>query len=73
LEQHYSGQSGRFTLYQIKGQEIDPHMLNHWAHGLKTRSWMRNGETLVIVGNIDDAVLGQMASALGAPTSSGPP
>jgi len=66
LEQRYSGPGGRFNLFQVKGP-VDPRMLNHWAHGLKTLSWSRNGETLAIVGNIDDATLHDVARQLGAP------
>jgi negative regulator of sigma E activity len=66
LLQIYVSNEGRLSLFQVKSA-IDPERLKKIARGeFKTISWQRNGSSFVIVGDLPEAKLRQIAQRLGA-------
>lgn len=64
--QMFSGPGGRFSLFQVKGT-VDPAELQRKARGLHSLTWTRNGETLALVGDVDEGTLGSVAQQFGKP------
>jgi negative regulator of sigma E activity len=64
LVQMYSGPGGRFSVFRVHGT-VNPADVEKKARGLRTLSWVRNGETIVIVGDIDEATLQSVSRQFG--------
>src|SRR5439155_17103180 len=65
LAQMYSGDAGRFTLFQLRG-ELTPSQLQRMARGrLSTYSWKLGTESFAIVGELPDSKLREIAKILG--------
>ena len=65
LAQTYVGETGRFTLFQLKG-DVNQTRLQRFAHGrLSTYSWRRGPESFALVGDLGDDKLREIARLLG--------
>lgn len=65
LSQTYVGETGRFTLFQLKGQ-VNQQRLQRFAHGrLSTYSWRHGQESFALVGDLGDDKLREIARLLG--------
>jgi outer membrane lipoprotein-sorting protein len=65
LSQTYIGESGRFTLFQLRG-EVDQNRLQKFAHGrLSTYSWSRGPESFALVGDLGQDKLREIARLIG--------
>lgn len=64
--QMYSGPGGRFSLFRVRG-EVDPQELQRKAKGFRSLTWTRNGETLALVGDVDESTLRTVAEEFGKP------
>lgn len=61
----YSGPSGRVSLFHLRSM-IDPQKLQQFAQGrYHVYTWQRNGETLALVGDIDERRLEELAKQFG--------
>lgn len=64
LSQVYSSENGKISLFQLK-QSVDPMLLKKIANGrFKVYTWQRNGETLALVGELDERKLQEIATQL---------
>ena len=64
LSQVYSNETGKLSLFQLK-QSVDPMLLKKIANGrFKVYTWQRNGETLALVGELDERRLQEIANQL---------
>ncbi len=67
LCQLYSGTDGQFSLFHLK-KSVDSAKLQKIAGGrFRVFTWQRNGETLALVGEIDERKLQEIARQLGGP------
>lgn len=66
FSQTYRADKGRLTIFRTMGK-INPNRLRQLAKGLRSLSWERNGQTFVLVGDIDEAKFTEVARQLGAP------
>jgi outer membrane lipoprotein-sorting protein len=61
----YSGPSGRLSLFHLRSM-IDPLKLQQFSQGrFHVYTWQRNGETLALVGDIDERRLEEVAKQFG--------
>lgn len=66
LVQHYSGGAHRITLYQLKAA-VDPQRLGQLeSRDLQVTSWQSGGSTFVLVGDVSDSELQDLARRIGA-------
>ncbi len=65
LAQTYVGDTGRFTLFQLRG-DVNQTRLQRFAHGrLSTYTWRRGGESFALVGDLSGDKLREIARLLG--------
>ena len=65
LSQTYVGETGRFTLFQLRGP-VNQNRLQRFANGrLSTYSWKRGPESFALVGDLGEDKLREIARLLG--------
>lgn len=65
LVEVYAGPAGRISVFHLRSQ-LDPSRLQEVAQGrYRVYTWQRNGETLALVGDIDDRRLQEVVRQLG--------
>jgi len=65
LVQVYASSEGRFSLFQVRSI-VDPSKLRRAKGEYKIFSWQKNGASFVIVGDLPEDKLKQIAQRLGA-------
>jgi hypothetical protein len=61
--QVYQGQSQRVTLFQLKSA-VDPQRLRRMSRGVRSHSWERRGKTFVLIGDLEENTLRNLARRL---------